>query len=155
MPANIGGHLAFIGWCAAETPNQQVEEVVEVQTLDMTGGEGMGIIPQWMIDAAHKERPGWHVVSAWAPSGAHVCAQVAWAEDICYWVALNLNSKANANAVYVCAVDGAGRGVSTTVLVRIRCATAASLEPWENESDPRRRAESLAFHRKSRRHDKA
>jgi hypothetical protein len=151
---NLGGRLAFIGWCAAEAPNQQAEEVIEVGTVDMLGGEGMALIPDWMREAAHPKRPAWHVVSAYAPSGAFVCAQVVSMGAVAYRPSTNAPDF-QADCIQVRAVDGEGKGVNTTVLVRVRCATAGSLEPWQDEPDPRRRAASLAFHAKSRRHDRA
>jgi len=137
--------MAFIGWCAAETPNQQAEAIVEVLTIG-AGGQGFAPLPRWLMEAAHPTRPQWHVVSAWAPSGAAVSAHL---------FAYDGPEKDGASLVASRASDPiTGEPVSVLVLVRVRCSTTASLKPWQEERDPTRRAASVAFHSSTRRHDR-
>lgn len=144
VPVNLGGDLAYIGWCAAEAPNQQAEAIVEVHTLEIMQGEGWAPLPLWLRNAAHPERPAWHVVSAWAPSGDAVAAGIG-----------ALHNDGAADFVSAAAVDPiTEQPVETLVLVRVRCSTSASLKPWQNETDPARRAASLKFHAATRRHDR-
>ena len=132
---NIDGRLEFIGWCASEAPNQQTEAVIKVVVYE--GFKAVSPVPPWMDKAAHPERPDWVVVSAWAEDGVPVAAHV-------------VPTKGARTSVHVCC-RGNGAG-SRTVHIRIRCATKASREPWEEERDPKRRAASLKFHAATRKH---
>ncbi len=132
MPVNVGGELEYIGWCAAEAPNQQLEVFLTVETFEGIGFHG---IPDWMLENVHPDRPNWQVVSAWCPEGHFVAASIG-----------------GGCAIARAAHWQTGEPVDTVVVVRIRCASKASLEPWQDERNPHRRAESVKFHAATRRH---
>lgn len=139
---NLGGDLAFIGWCAAEAPNQQLEAVMVIESFGEKAYHGMGwkSVPNWMMAKAHPERPNWQIVSAYSPSGDLVSA--TFDQPSKGWL-----------QVFVRAADWqTGQPIHATVIVRIRCASKASREPWQEEPDQQRRAASFEFHASTRRH---
>lgn len=138
LPVNIKGRLEYVGWCASEAPNQQVEGMLRIP-VSKKGVASMPV-PAWMRPLAHEARPDWRIATAHSEDGYMVCARI---------------TLKNPPLVEVQAIDDTGKPVCTAVTVRVRAASKTSREVWEREDDPARRAASKEFHVSTRRHDKS